>query len=200
MNKFRSLIYPNKFLFGGEAPYDQELTGYRMHYTRLEAGHTAVLRYIDSNQPIMIAVTGTNDRSMLNRALLHRYNISYEPRNFKGRLIEMPATIEYGKKIDALRRRYRNFLWDAEYLDTLGAKVAHDGKTHTPYSVFIDRTTGRRAVVAANESLTDSVTLIIDLPNRKPLSVVRPETPDAVSFESELTLAPQSAAVLMEIG
>ena len=107
-----------------------------MYYTRIGAGHTAVLRYIDSHQPIMIAATGTNDRNMLNQALLHRYNISYEPRNFKGRLIEMPATIEYGKKIDALRRRYRNLLWDAEYLDTLGATVLRAGKAHSPIPYF----------------------------------------------------------------
>ena len=199
VNKFRALIDPTKFLFAGEAPYDQELTGYRMYYTRIGAGHKAVLRYIDSHQPIMIAATGTNDRNMLNQALLHRYNISYEPRNFKGRLIEMPATIEYGQKIDALRRHYRNFLWDAEYLDTLGATVLRAGKAHSPYSVFLDRASGKRALVVANESLSDTVNLTVDLPGKKKLSVVRPEAPDAVNFESQLTLAPQSAAILMEI-
>jgi len=199
VNKFRVLVDPSKFVFAGEAPYDQELTGYRMYYTRIGAGHTAVLRYIDSHQPIMVAATGTNDRNMLNRALLHRYNISYEPRNFKGRLPEIPATIEYGKKIDALRRRYRELLWDAEYRDTLGATVLHAGKAHGPYSVFIERASGRRAIVVANESLTDTVVLTADLPNKKKLTVVRPENPETSKFESELTLGPQSAAVVMEM-
>jgi hypothetical protein len=76
VNKFRSLVDPTRFVFANEAKYNQELTGYRVYYTRIVAGHTAVLRYIDSHQPIMIAVTGTNDRNMLNRALLHRYSIS----------------------------------------------------------------------------------------------------------------------------
>jgi hypothetical protein len=199
VKRFRSLVDPNKFLFAGEAPYDQELTGYRVYYTRIGAGHTAVLRYIDSHQPIMIAATGTNDRNMLNRALLHRYNISYEPRNFKGRLTEIPATIEYGKKIDALRRRYRNLLWDAEYRDTLGVAVWHAGKPHSPYSLFIDRASERRAVVVANESLGDSVNLSVDLPNKRKLSIVWPETPEVGTFESELTIAPESVAVLMEL-
>lgn len=53
--------------------------------------------------------------------------------------------------------------------------------------------------MVANESLADTVNLTVDLPGKKKLSVVRPEAPDAVSFESQLTLAPQSAAVLMEI-
>jgi hypothetical protein len=202
VNRFRSLVDPKRFVFAGEAPYDQELTGYRVYYTRISGGgtgHIPVLRYIDSHQPIVIAATGTNDRNMLNRALLHRYNISYEPRNFKGRLTEIPSTIEYGKKIDDLRRRYRTLLWDAEYRDTLGAHVSHLGKAHSPYSVFVERASGRHAVVVANESLTETVSLTVDLPGKKKLSVVRPEDHDAVSFESDLTLAPQCAAVLMEI-
>jgi hypothetical protein len=203
VKRFRSLVDPTRFVFAGEAPYDQELTGYRVYYTRIgggATGHTPVLRYIDSHQPIMIAATGTNDRNMLNRALLHRYNISYEPRNFKGRLSEIPATIEYGKKIDNLRRRYRTLLWDAEYLDTLGAHVSHLGKAHSPYSVFVERASGRHAVVVANESLTDAVSLAVELPGKKKLSVVRPEAPEIADAESKLTLEPASAAVLMEIG
>ena len=171
VNKFRALIDPTKFLFAGEAPYDQELTGYRMYYTRIGgSGYRAVLRYIDSHQPIMIAATGTNDRNMLNRALLHRYNISYEPRNFKGRLIEIPATIEYGKRIDALRRRYRDFLWDAAYHDTIGATVLHDGKPHSPYTVYVFAATIREACGCSgqSESLTDiTVSLTVDLPGMK---------------------------------
>jgi len=199
VNRFRSLVDPANFVFAGEAPYDQELTGYRVYYTRISAGHIPVLRYIDSHQPIMIAATGTNDRTMLNRALLHRYNISYEPRNFKGRLSEIPATIEYGKAIDNLRRRYRSLLWDAEYLDTVGARVSHLGKPHSPYSVFVERSSGRRAVVVANEGLTETVSLTVDLPDRNKISVVRPESPETADADATLNLGPASAAVLMEI-
>ena len=198
-NRFRSMVDPKKFLFAGEAPYDQELTCYRVYYTRIQAGHTAVLRYIDSRQPIMIAATADNDRNMLNRALLHRYNISYEPRNFKGRLNEISATVGYGRKIDALRRRYHSLLWDAEYRDTLGATALHAGKAHSPYSVFVERASGRRAVVVANESHTDPVELTIDLPNPREVSVVRPETSDVSTFESKLNIGPEGVAVLLEV-
>src|ERR1035441_2307596 len=34
VNRFRSLVDPNQFVFAGEAPYDQELTGFRADYTR----------------------------------------------------------------------------------------------------------------------------------------------------------------------
>ena len=33
----------------------------------------------------MTAVTGFDDRNMINQCLLYRYIISYEPYNFKGR-------------------------------------------------------------------------------------------------------------------
>lgn len=36
---------------------------------------------------------------------------------------DFPLTLAYGQKIDALRRRYKKWLWDAEFRDTLGAKV-----------------------------------------------------------------------------
>lgn len=197
--RFRSMVDPNKFLFAGEAPYDQELTCYRVYYTRIGPGHIAVLRYIDPHLPILIAATGTNDRNMLNRALLHRYNISYEPRNFKGRLNEIPATVEYGRKIDALRRCYRGLLWDSDYLDTLGASVTHAGKAHSPYSVFVERATGRRAIVVANESPRDSINLTIDLPSKRKLSVVRPESSEVSTLGSELVIEPESVAVVMEV-
>ncbi len=39
----------------------------------------------------MTAVTGFNDRNMLNQCLLYRYIISYEPYNFKGTAGGFPA-------------------------------------------------------------------------------------------------------------
>ena len=40
----------------------------------------------------MTAVTGFNDRNMINQCLLYHYVISYEPYNFKGRLDDYPLT------------------------------------------------------------------------------------------------------------
>ena len=57
----------------------------------------------------MTAIIGFDAREGLNLALLYRYIISYEPYQFKGRLTDFPLTLAYGKKIDALRRKYREF-------------------------------------------------------------------------------------------
>ena len=99
---------------------------------------------------------------MINRILMYRYIISYEPGFFKGRLRDFPLTLAYGKKVDALRRRYKAWLWDAEYRDTLGATVSSDGASR--YSVF--RTAdGRRAVVVINQDIAQPVRVEVEIPH-----------------------------------
>lgn len=82
----------------------------------------------------MIAVTGFDDREMLNRILMYRYIISYEPYNFRDRLSDFPLTLEYGKKVDALRERYQQWLWDAEYRDKLGAQRCQDAEIRNGFT------------------------------------------------------------------
>src|SRR5262249_32783097 len=102
----RNKLGAEKFLLAAEAPFDLEQQYYGLSYFRILPGHIPVERFIDPFYPIMIAVCGFDDREMINRALLYRYIISYEPFNFKGDLTDFPLTLEYGKKIDSLRRRY----------------------------------------------------------------------------------------------
>ena len=71
----------------------------------------------------MTAVTGFDDRNMINQCLLYRYIISYEPYNFKGMLDDYPLTLAYGKQMDALRTELREYFWDGEFRDEVGATV-----------------------------------------------------------------------------
>ena len=64
--------------------------------------HKPVSRYIRPDGNIMTAVTGFNDRGMINQCLLNRYIISYEPYMFKGMLSDYPDTVDYGQKLDCL--------------------------------------------------------------------------------------------------
>ena len=80
--------------------------------------------------PIMISVTGFDDRAMINEALRYRYILSYEPYNFKGNLSDFPLTLAYGRKVDKLRTTYSSYLWDAEFRDTRGARVTVQGKPY----------------------------------------------------------------------
>jgi hypothetical protein len=182
------------FLFSGEGPQDW-LTPYYASYFRINGASTPVGRYLDPRAPMIVAVTGVDDREKLNLILLGRYIISYEPYNFKGHLTDFPLTLAYGQKIDALRRRYKAYLWDAEFRDTLGAKVTGEGPRR--YSVFA-ASSGRRAVVVVNDNFSKPITARVELPNPGRLVVATPEEPDAKPATGEVRIPPRSAAVLME--
>ena len=184
------------FLFAGEAPQDWMLQYYPFSYFRIGADTRHSCRYIDPQRPLMVAVTGFDDREMLNLILAYRYIISYEPFNFKGHVTDFPLTLEYGKKIDALRRRYKEYLWDAEFRDTLGATVNADGAHR--HTVFRS-TTGRRAVVVVNEESGKTITAKVDLPNPTRLTSVTPEDPDARPTSGTVRVPARSVVVVVEI-
>ncbi len=183
------------FLFAGEGPQDWLTQYYPFTYTRIGSGSTPVQRYIDPEEPIMIAVTGFDDRPMINFALLDRYIIEYEPYNFKGYLSDFPLTLTYGKKVDALRKRYANYLWYAKFRDTIGAKVKANGNCR--YSVF-DAKNGKRAVVVVNMEANRPITATVRLPHHGSLVVATPEHQTALPTTGRVHIPAQSAAVIME--
>jgi hypothetical protein len=139
------------FLFAGEACYDGEFEAYHLSYHRSEdKHHVPLMRYLRPDALLMTAVTGFDDRNMINQCLLYRYIISYEPYNFKGRLDDYPLTLDYGKKMDALRAELRDYFWDGEYRHEWGVHVTVNGRPHHPYAVFLNRRTGKPGLVIAN--------------------------------------------------
>jgi hypothetical protein len=198
--RFRRQIDPEHFLMSGESPWDLQYPLYKLGYFRISgAEHIPIQRYIDPHLPLMIAATGWNDRQTINQALIYRYVISYEPYNFKGRLDDFPLTIEYGKKIDALRRRYKAYLWDGDFRDTLGASVTVGGKPHSQYTVFLNQETKQRAVAIANPSDTDEILCEVTLPDSQRLNIVTPEAPEPNELIGQLRIPKESAAVLLEL-
>ena len=184
------------FLFSGEGPGDWLMPYYTLGYYRIGPATRHALRYLDPQAPLMAAVTGVDDREKLNLILAYRYIISYEPYNFKGHVTDFPLTLAYGKKIDALRRKYKAWIWDAEFRDTLGATVSADG-THR-YTVFV-APGGKRAVVVVNLETTQPISVKVDLPNPGKLAVATPEQPEASPASGTLRIPARSAAVLMEV-
>lgn len=126
------------FLIAGEACYDWEYEEYGLGYFRSKnKNHMPVMRYTRPNVQLMTAVAGFNDRNMVNQCLMYRYIISYEPYNFKGWLHDFPDTVAYGSKMDALRTKYRKYLWDAEFIGTeKGTVTTAEGLEHSTYSRF----------------------------------------------------------------
>lgn len=182
------------FIFAGEGPQDWLM----QYYPVSETGVTArpICQYLDTTNSLMLAgVSGFDDREGLNMILLARCVIQYEPYYYKGHLTDFPLTLAYGKKIDALRRRYKPYLWDGQFRDTVGATVTADGAFR--YSVFIT-TTGKRAVVIVNQEFKKPITAKLDLPNARNLVVATPENPDAVPTTSTIEIPARSVAVVME--
>ncbi|MGA9062588.1 MAG: DUF6259 domain-containing protein [Terracidiphilus sp.] len=196
---FRAVVDPEEFVFAGESPYDFELQTYDMSYFRIMHGFVPFGRYLRPFAPMSVAVTGDNDRQMINACLLYRLSMSYEPRDFHGELDEIPVTLTYGRAVDDLRRRYREWLWDAEFRDTQGAQVSSSGVPLGTYTVF-QREDGRRAVVFANMSDTDQIVCEVSLDNSisANLSWVSPEQPEPKRWSGKLEMVPGSVAVVLE--
>ena len=193
-NKAAFQVDPH-FLFAGEGPEDWLLQYYPLMYIRVGPGSVPVTRYVFPHEPIMIAVTGFNDRETINQALLDRYIISYEPYYFKGRLEDFPRTMAYGRKVDALRRRYKAYLWNATFRDNLGASVKANG--WQSYSVF-QRKNGRRAVVVMNREHNRAIVAHVSLPHHGKLVVVTPEDPNPIPTNGTVRIPANSTAVILE--
>jgi hypothetical protein len=146
-----------------------------------------------------VAITGWNDRQMINACLLYRFCFSYEPRDFHGKLDEMPATMRYGQAVDEMRRRHREWLWDAEFCDTKGARVLVHGEPLETYAVY-QRSDGRRAVVFANMSDTSSIVCEVQLeqPRAANLRWFSPENPNPKTWSGTLEMASGTAATVFE--
>jgi hypothetical protein len=207
------------FLFAGEACYDWEMEAYHLSYHRSEnKQHVPLSRYLLPDGLFMTAVTGFDDRNMVNQCLLYRYVISYEPYNFKGMPEDYPLTLSYGKQMDALRTELREYFWDGEFRHEVGATVlarsgdrpeqgqgaggqGAEARPHHPYAVFISRKTGKAGVVVANYDERETVTVTIqDLTGLRDLSGLRYRLVDDPAWRSAadgIVLPPMSAAVVV---
>ena len=190
-----------QFLLSGEGLMPHQFLTYCLSYFRTDGqDSTMVTRYIDSDVGLMVAITGYRDRNGVNLALMHKLILSHEPRQYKGQLDEYPETLAYAKAMDALRRQHRDYLWDAEYRDVLGATVEADGQPHTHYTVFVTAA-GKRAVVVCNFDFENSKHIRLTLDDRLSgdLMAVSPESPNPAPCPAGTTeLPPQSAVVFIE--
>lgn len=186
-------VNPN-FVFAGEGPQDW-LTQY-FPISETGIGATPICQYLDPHCLLLAGVSGFDDREKLNMILLHRYVIQYEPFYYKGHLRDFPLTLAYGKKIDALRRKYKAYLWEGEFRDTLGANATANGSFR--YSVFV-ASGGMRAVVVINGEADKTISAKVTLPNARTLIHATPEEPDGKPTTGTLQIPARSAAVVIEL-
>lgn len=187
------------FLFAGEACYDLELRDYTLAYFRITPDHIPLQRYLDPYASLMAAVTGFDDRDAINLCLVYRYIISYEPYMFKGAPEDFPRTVAYGRMVDALRTRYSNLLWDAEFTGTKGLLLESEQKESLHCSVFIEPGTGRRATAIANTDAERPAEAKVRFElQTSHLWAFSPEEPDGKVCGRTCTIPPRSLVVLYE--
>ncbi|HXS11307.1 MAG TPA: DUF6259 domain-containing protein [Acidobacteriaceae bacterium] len=186
------------FLFAGEGPQDWLTQYYPCSYYRGSA--TAVQQYVAPRLPMVVAVNGFDDREQINRILLQRSIICYEPFNFKGKLSDFGLTVAYGQKVDALRRRFAAWLWNVDFCDTVGASVRCSTGNQRDYSFSVLRAqNGNRTVVLVNERADQPIDVTVDIPQARRTVVVTPEEPEPVVSSGRVSIPPRSAAVVMEL-
>lgn len=187
-----------EFIFAGEACYDWELDSYQVIYLRsANRGHIPLQRYTTPDQPIITALTGFDDRNVINQSLLYRYILSYEAYCFKGQVTDFPLTLAYAQRMEALRTELRSHLWDGTFRHTVGASVEGESGPHHPYAHFTGRD-GSSCVAIANYEV-GPVTVRPSLANGRSLTRWRlVEESSWRSLEGSLTVPGRSAAVLLE--
>jgi hypothetical protein len=122
----------------------------------------------------------------------------YEPFNFKDNLQDFPLTMAYGMKMDALRRTYQDYLWDAEFRDDQDSKVEVNHAVYPSFSTF-RRADGKRAVVVVNTSATPiTAEVTLDHGAGANLAWVSAEDPELHSSNGTVNVPGQSAVVLMQ--
>ena len=188
------------FLFSGEACHDWQFDQYELAYIRSrDRNHSAAARYLRPHAEIMTAISGFNDRNMIDQCLLCRYVMSYEPFSFHGWLHDFPDTVAYGRKMDALRTELRAWLWDGTYRDCCGAKVlGADGRPHRPFSRF-EAADGTSALVICNYN-DDATTVTASLDSGAALTKYRAVEDDgwtAIPADGVIPVAGRSAVVVM---
>jgi hypothetical protein len=199
---FRELIRrsvgEDHFLMAGEAAYDLETRYYSETYFRITPKHIPLDRYDDPYLNIMIALTGFDDREMANQALRFRYVMSYEPFNFKGNLSDFPLTLEYGKKVDALRQQYQDYLWDGEFRDTQDATIRVSGANYPDYSVFRNAGGKRAAVIVNSTGAPIEASVVFDGETIGPLAWASPDEPSLHTSNGTVQIPARGAVVIIE--
>ncbi len=149
------------FLFAGETVYEDLQPEYHMSYIRSHyEQHQPLTRYINPKLRMLTTVSGFDDRNQINQGLVYGYLYCYEPRHFKGRLTDFPATTAYGRRADTLRGELSDYLWNGTYLGDAPLTTT----MATPHATATWTTPNGQALhLLANYDLTASAEVHSDL-------------------------------------
>lgn len=153
-------------------------------------------RYINTSTPILSSIDERMAREDMNLCLKDRYNLIYNFSFIGTDLKNYPSVIKYGKEIESLRKKYSDFIWDGEFLDTLGVSVKGD---NILYAVYKHKKDGRKAIIIINNN-PDNISKVKALINNSKRSMViaSPEQPNEVLYKGNISINPLSAVLIME--
>ena len=81
----------------------------------------------------------------------------------------------------------------------VGATVTVDGKAHSPYSVFVNPDTGKRAVAIANLDREKLIEVTVEVEGKHgEFLMATPEEPDARPCNTRVPVLPRSVVALLE--
>jgi len=158
-------------------------------------GRSDRLRYVNTNTSMITLINERKAREDMNFCLKNRCNICYNF-SFIGReLKNYPLIIKYGQEIEALRRKCSNFIWEGEYQAQLGAAVTGE---NISYAVYKNKD-GRKAVIVINNKKDDITKVSVSIEDsNKQLVTVSPDDLEEKAYTGNISIDPQSAAVIME--
>lgn len=161
-----------EFFLAGEGPIDVWNQYFHGSYIRSYDGnngepkHTPAMKYLNPEHYMATCLVGYDDREMVNQCMTYGYAINYELGNFKGVPSDAPETVKAVQEAREIRKELSDYLWNGIFSHTVGAKVkAKEGSGEFIYSVFKNRTNGRRAVVVANQHREKTLEFSVKLEN-----------------------------------
>jgi hypothetical protein len=152
-------------------------------------------RYINTQTPIISVIEDRTAREDLNLCLKDKYTVCYNFSLFGRELDRYPLIVKYGREIESLRKKYKEFIWEGEFRDTQGARVEGD---RLSYSVF-QTGDGRKGLVIVNNGTDKASTAKVTVDqSKRSLIVASPENPESVAYNGSVSIEPLSAILVME--
>lgn len=180
----------------GHGFYDLQTTFYDGYYIPSSVNGSSLHRYINPHVPMISTMDVRNARRDIHLCLRNRYNICYDLNFHNNQLKTYPQIMKYGKQIEALRNKYREYIWDGEFCDNIGASV---NGNHIAYTVFIRKSDGKKAIIITNQHDSESSSVKVSVTNSvNALVLASPENPEPAPCNGNITLQPQSAIVVFE--
>ncbi len=182
------------FLLAGEALPALYRPYYALSYFRFMGNDMPDYRLTDQEYPMLCTAKALEDRSPINFCLMYRCLISYEPHHFKGRIGDFPKLLDYGSKVDDLRKKYVDRIWNVQLIPD-NELVPKQGGILS--SVMLSKKNGLRTLVLVNVLETEQE---VCCPKTVTWELVTPE--DCVPRKSaeRIVIPPLSAVILLEVG